>query len=62
MTDGRATERIRRLVEALQAVPFEEREAFIAGLSHEDRTAVLEAEAEIDGEVLPEDEELGGEG
>jgi signal transduction histidine kinase len=62
MTDRSAPERIHRLVEALQAVPFEEREAFIAGLSHEERTAVLEAEAEADGEVLPEDEELGGEG
>ena len=62
MTDGSTPARIRRLVEALQVVPFEQREAFIAGLSHEDRTAVLEAEAEVDGEVLPEDQELGGEG
>jgi hypothetical protein len=62
MTDTADTERIRRLVEALRAVPFDERQAFVAGLSHEDRTAVLEAEAEADGEVLPEVEELGGEG
>jgi hypothetical protein len=60
MSDGPSSERIRRLTEALQSVPFAEREAFIAGLPHEDRTAVLETEAEAAGEVLPEDEELGG--
>jgi hypothetical protein len=62
MTDDPQRDRIVRLLAALEELPFEEREAFIAGLSHVDRTAILNAEAEASEEVLPEVEELGGEG
>ena len=62
MTDDPEADRIARLIAELNELPFEEREAAIAALPHEDRTAVLEAEAEADEEVLPEVEELGGEG
>ena len=57
MTDRVDAERIHRLVEAFRAAPLEERDAFLAGLSGEDRAAVLEA----DSEVLRGDEEPGGE-
>lgn len=62
MTDDPKAERIALLIAELDELPFEEREAAVAALSHEDRTAVLEAEAEADEEVLPEVDELGGEG
>ena len=55
-------ERSRLLLTELEGLPFEEREAAIAAMPHDDRTTVLEAEAEAEQEVLPEDEELGGEG
>jgi hypothetical protein len=55
-------ERIARLVAELEELPFEEREAAIASLSDEDRTAVWDAELKASEAVLPEDdEELGGE-
>lgn len=62
MTDDAQAERSRLLLTELEGLPFEEREAAIAGLPHDDRAAVLNAEAEVDQEVLPEPEELGGEG
>lgn len=62
MADDPQQDRIARLLDGLEDMPFEEREAAIAGLPHEDRTAVLNAEAEAEDEVLPEPEELGGEG
>jgi hypothetical protein len=55
-------DRIAGLLAGLAGMPFEEREAAIAGLPHDDRAAILNAEAEAEDEVLPEDEELGGEG
>ena len=61
MSEGPEADRIARLVALLEELPFEEREAAIAALQHEDRTAVLEAEAQADQEVLPEEDELGGE-
>jgi hypothetical protein len=62
MADDRQQDRIARLLAALEELPFQEREAFIAGLPHEDRTAILNAEAEASDEVLPNVDELGGEG
>ncbi len=60
MTDE---DRIDRLVAQVDALPFEEREAFISTLSDDDRAAVWDAQAEAIEEALPEDdEELGGEG
>jgi hypothetical protein len=47
MTERDDTERISRLVEAFRAVPLEERQAFLDGLSPEDRAAVLDADAEV---------------
>ena len=55
-------DRIARLLAALEELPFEEREAFIAGLPQEERAEMLRAEAEASEEVLPAPEELGGEG
>ena len=48
MSEDPRAERIARLVAELEELPFEEREAAIAALPHEDRTAVLEAEAQAD--------------
>ena len=62
MADDPQEDRIARLLAGLEDLPFEEREAIIAGLPHEDRAAILNAEAEAEDEVLPEPEELGGEG
>ncbi len=62
MTDDPQRDRIARLLAEIEDMPFEERDAFIAGLPHEDRAAVLNAEAEAEDEVLAEPEELGGEG
>ena len=62
MTDDPELDRITRLIAELDELPIEDREAAVAALPHEDRTAVLNAEAEAEDEVLPEDEELGGEG
>lgn len=62
MTNDAQAERSRLLLTELEGLPFEEREAAIAALPHDDRAAVLNAEAEADQEVLPEPEELGGEG
>ena len=62
MSDDPDKQRIARLIEELDELPLEERDAAIAALPYEDRVAVLEAEAQAEEEVLPEDEELGGEG
>ena len=61
MSEDPEADRIARLVDQLDELPFEEREAAIAALPHEDRTAVLEAEAQAEQEVLPDEDELGGE-
>ena len=61
MSEDPEADRIARLVAELDELSFEEREAAIAALPHVDRTAVLEAQAQADQEVLPEDDELGGE-
>jgi hypothetical protein len=56
-------DRISRLVAQVDALPFEQREAFISTLSDDDRAAVWDAQAEEVEDVLPEDDgELGGEG
>jgi hypothetical protein len=56
-------ERITRLAAEVEALPFEEREAFISALSDDDRAAVWDAQAEEVEEAVPDDdEELGGEG
>lgn len=62
MTDDPQADRIARLLAALEELPFAEREAFIAGMSHADRAEMLRAEAQASEEVLPEVDELGGEG
>jgi Mg/Co/Ni transporter MgtE len=62
MTNDPQDDRIARLLAALEELPFEEREAFIAGLPQDDRAEILRAEAEASEEVLPAVEELGGEG
>jgi hypothetical protein len=62
MTDDPQRERIARLLAELGDLPFEEREAFMAALSEEDREALWAAELERSDEVLPEDYEELGEG
>jgi hypothetical protein len=60
MTDE---DRIAGFLAELEDLPFEEREAFIASLSDDDRTAVWDAQLKDSEAVVPEDEEeLGGEG
>jgi hypothetical protein len=59
MTDD---DRIARLIERVEALSFEDREALIATLSDEDREAVWAAELEqADHAVADDDAELGGE-
>jgi len=53
--------RIALLIEELDALPTDEREAAIAALSEEDRQAVWAAELEA-AEEVEDDDELGGEG
>ena len=61
MIDDPYDDRIARLVTGLDELPFEEREAFIAKLSPDDREAVWEAQLEEVERVVPEDDaELGG--
>jgi hypothetical protein len=63
MADDPQGERIRVLLDELEALPFEEREAAIAGLSEEDREIVWASELKTADETLPgADKELGGEG
>jgi hypothetical protein len=60
MTDDPQRERIARLLAELEELPFDEREAFIAALSEEDREAVWAAEVDQSEEVFPDDyEDLG---
>jgi hypothetical protein len=55
-------ERIARLVAEVEDLPFEEREAVIASLSDDDRSAVWDAQLnESEKDVPEDDEELGGE-
>jgi hypothetical protein len=62
MSEDPEAERIARLIEELDQLPPEEREAAIEALSIEDRAAVWEAELEESDAALPADaEELGGE-
>jgi hypothetical protein len=59
MTDE---DRIARLVAEIEDLPFEKREAVIASLSDDDRSAVWDAQLnESEGAVPEDDEELGGE-
>ena len=59
MTDE---DRIARLLAELEDLPFEEREAVIASLPDDDRTAVWDAQLKDSETAVPEDdEELGGE-
>ena len=59
MTDE---DRIARLAAEIEDLPFEEREAVIASLSDDDRSAVWDAQLEASEAAVPEDdEELGGE-
>ena len=59
MTDE---DRIARLVAEIEDLPFEEREAVIASLSDDDRSAVWDAQLnESEKDVPEDDEELGGE-
>jgi hypothetical protein len=54
-------ERIARLIDELEDLPFEEREAAIRTLAEQDREAVWAAELEASAKALPEDnDELGG--
>jgi hypothetical protein len=55
-------ERIARLRAELDALPFVEREAAIAGLPREDRDALVDAGLEELEGVRPDDEDPGGEG
>jgi hypothetical protein len=54
--------RIARLRAELDAMPFVEREAALAGLPREDRDALVDAGLEELEGVRPDDGELGGEG
>jgi hypothetical protein len=59
MTDE---DRIARLAAEIEGLPFEEREAVIASLSDDDRTAVWDAQLKDSETAVPDDdEELGGE-
>jgi hypothetical protein len=59
MTDD---DRIAGLIEQVEALSFEAREAFISTLSEEDREAVWAAELEEADQAVPDDDaELGGE-
>jgi hypothetical protein len=59
MTDE---DRIARLVAEIEGLPFEEREAVIASLSDDDRSAVWDAQLKDSETAVPDDdEELGGE-
>jgi len=58
MTDE---DRIARLVAEIEDLPFEEREAVIASLSDDDRTAVWDAQLKDSETAVPDDdEEVGG--
>ena len=62
MSEDPQRERIARLLDELGDLPFDEREAFVAGLSEEDREALWAAELERSDEALPDDYEELGEG
>ena len=54
-------ERMTHLAAEIERVPIEEREAFIAMLSPDDRTALWDAQLRLrDGEADPNENELGG--
>ena len=60
MTDDPQRERIARLLDELDELPPDEREAAVAGLPEEDRNAVWEVELERSEEIVPEEyEDLG---
>ena len=60
MTDDPRHERIERLVDELDELPFEERETRIAELPEPDREAVWDAELERSEDAVPDDyEDLG---
>jgi hypothetical protein len=61
MSDDPEAERIERLIDELNELPADEREAAIEALSIEDRAAVWKAELEADDAALPLDDELEGE-
>lgn len=61
MTEDPERDRIAELLDELTELPFEDREAFLAGLSEADREAVWEAELEASEEAISDDyEDLGG--
>jgi hypothetical protein len=61
MSDDHEAERIARLIDELDELPFEEREEAIASLPELDREAVWARQLEEADDTLPgEEEELGG--
>jgi ATP-dependent exoDNAse (exonuclease V) alpha subunit len=61
MSEDPGAERLERLIDELNELPPEEREAAIESLSIEDRAAVWEAELEANEAASLDDDELGGE-
>ena len=57
MSDDPERLRIAELLETLEELPFEDREAFLSSLPDEDRDAVLDAELEAEEAALPDEDE-----